>query len=505
MTQPRFAFISISRARRGRSWEAALATSLALTSPSFAAPAQDASCFLTGGGALEVCRGEAEGVFFTPRPCELAANVQLIRLTNVKGAPGPLQAVYQGETPNSEQRGSEACEPRQAANPLDGGSVRSGRSVEQLATTMPATRHRLWETVQAVARPQDPRSRRRGQSVPAEPAPKPLIEGLGARNPMVVTGRDWASDAYFYVFLLATVPAEAGTRHVLIQARTLDFERFDIRGRSDESVVWTPFAPGDTEKSEGQDARPRPRQQKVDTPAPAPAVGPSAVLDETGKAVTSNCPGKGFDTQGLVGSISVVDQVYHYFYSDVVPTDCNEPAERQRMGLYLRTSKDLTAERVWSSARTVVAPLPSPILVRVAKAKGMDRWAVSYSCNRPANTMDGPVADLCLQYTPDLSIGSLASLTWFSEPMANMRSTAYLGLRSGGDGSGRFVRGQHFWMTDRYGNLDTPMNYVEKAGFLTWLDRRAPVADATDSAKASTVYGRPVYWGTWSVRPVGTK
>lgn len=478
-----------------------VATALFLAASPARAQTQDASCFLTGGGTLQICRGEAEGVFFTPRLCELAANVHLIRLANLKGAPGPLQVVYQGETPGAVQRGGAACEPRQATNPLDGGSVRSGRMLEQLATTMPATRHRLWEPVREMARPNDQPSRSRGQNPRTEAVPKALTEGMSTRNPMVISGRDWAGEAYFYVFLLATVPVEVGNRHVLIQARTFDFERFDVRGRMGESVVWTPFAQGDAEKTEGQDARPRVRQAKADNAAPAP----SAVLDETGKPITSNCPGRGFDTQGLVGSISVVDQVYHYFYTDVVPTDCNEPAEQQRMGLYLRTSKDLTAERVWSSARTVAAPLPSSTLVRVAKAKGMDRWVVSYSCNRPANTMDGPVADLCVQYTPDLSIGSLANLTWFSEPITNRRSEAYLGLRSGGDGSGRFGRAQHFWMTDRYGNLETPTNYSAKAGFLTWLDRLAPGADGSGSTTSSTVYGRPVYWGTWSVRAAGTK
>ena len=437
-------------------------------------------------------------MFFTPRPCELAGNVQLIRLSNANEAPGPLQTVYQAETPDAPQRQSDTCEARQATNPLDGGSMRSGRQSEQLATTMPPTRYRLWEAV----RPDAAQRTRRPQQAPgAEVAAKPLPEGIGARNPMVITGRDWAGEAYVYVFLLATVPGDVGNRHVLIQARTIDFEHFDLRGRSGDAVVWTPFTQGASEKTEGQDVRPPVRQARANAPLP----GPSAVLDETGQPIASHCPGRGFATQGLVGSISIVDHVYHYFYTDVVPTDCNEPPERQRMGLYLRTSTDLTAERVWSSARTVVAPLPSPILVRVAKAKGMDRWAVSYSCNRPADTMDGPVADVCLQYTPDLAIGSIARLAWYSEPLTNRRSVNYLGLRSGGDGSGRFSRDQHDWMTDRYGNLDTPLSLSNTAGFVTWLDRLAPGQDGKGGKMPSTVYGHPIYWGTWSVRPAAAK
>jgi hypothetical protein len=307
---------------------------------------------------------------------------------------------------------------------------------------------------------------------------------------MVITGRDWAGDEYYYVFLLATAPTEGGNRHVLIQARTYDFENFDIRGRSGEntSVQWVPFG---SQAVSGA-------RKRGSTPDPSPG----AVLDADGKPVIGNCAGQGFDTHGLVGSISVVDQLYHYFYTDVLPADCNEPVLKRRMGLYLRTSRDLTGDRVWSAPRLVAEPLPAQSLVRVAKAKGMDRWAVSYTCSRPANAPGGPVADLCVQYTPDLSVGALAALTWYAEPVTAMRSPAYLGLRSGGDGSGRFGRSQHFWMTDRYGNLDTPASFPAKAGFLTWLDRLAPGQEGTG---ASTVYGRPVYWGTWSVRPVGAR
>ncbi|WP_336487996.1 hypothetical protein [Methylobacterium nigriterrae] len=471
-----------------------------LVGPAPRAQAETAAptCFLTGGGALEICRGggEAEGVFFTPRPCEFARNVQLIRLTGVTGAPGPLQAVYQGETPAEPRRArgrdEEACESRRATSPLDGGSVRSGRLPEQLATIMPPTRYRLWEMARSVARPESRRKRPGRGRERAETPPEPAAEGIGARNPMVVTGRDWAGDEYYYAFLLATTSTEDGNRHVLIQARTFDFERFDIRGRTGEGLDWTPFMP----EAERKGRRRRGPAPAGDNPSP------SAVLDEAGRPVIGNCAGQGFETEGLVGSISVVDQVYHYFYTDVLPADCNEPILKRRMGLYLRTSRDLTGERVWSAARTVAEPLPAQSLVRVAKAKGMDRWAVSYTCNRPANAPGGPVADLCVQYTADLSVGSLAGLTWYSEPVSAKRSTAYLGLRSGGDGSGRFGRSQHFWMTDRYGNLDTPASFPAKAGFLTWLDRLAPGQEGTG---ASTLYGRPVYWGTWSVRTIGAK
>lgn len=435
-------------------------------------------------------------MLFTPRPCEFARNAQLVRFGARKG---PLQVFYQGETPAPPGRGKrkgaeERCDPAlRATNPLDGGSVRSGAQAEQLATTMPPTGYRLWEMAREVGRTPSKRKRRGRKRDPddLEAVARPTasaIEGIGARNPIVVAGRDWAGDEYAYVFMLATSATPTGNYHVLIQARTFDFETFDIRSRPAEGgeTVWVPFAAPETGGK-----RRRPGRSSDDNPRP------TAVTDEAGKPIIGNCPGQGFETQGLVGSISVVDQVYHYFYTDIVPTDCGEPLGKRRVGLYLRTSRDLTGERVWSSARTVAAPMPPETLIRVAQAKGLARWAVSYTCSRPANAPGGPVSDLCVQYTSDLSIGSLAALTWFSEPVSAGRSTSYLALRSGGDGSGQYGRVQHFWMTDRYGNLDTPAHYSGKAGFLTWTD---PTAPRQDGAQASAVYGRPVYWGTWSVR-----
>jgi len=458
-----------------------------------AAPARaqttDTSCYITGGGSLEICRGtEAEGVFTVPRACEAVSGVQILRTTP---GTGPLQAVYQAESPTggTGRRGGEACAPRRATDPLDGGSVRAGAMPEQLATTMPPTQGRLWEMTQAVAGAQETgrrRDRRRKDSGPL--AATVANEGIAARHPMTVAGRDWGGDAYSYVFFLAAMPTEGGNRHALLQARTLDFTSFDLRGSADGGTVWTPFG----ESTRNRRSR-RGSAQASNDP------NPGAVLDETGAPVVGNCPGQGFDRTDLVGAISVVDGVYHYFYTDVLPSDCAEPAANRRLGLYLRTSRDLTADRVWSAARTIAQPLPNQSLIRVAKAREMDRWVVAYRCNRPANTMDGPVSDICVQYTADLAPGSLATLTWFSEPQAIMRSTAYLGLRSGGDGSGRFGRSQHFWMTDRYGNLATPTNYRTKAGLVTWLDQLAP---GQSGANPSSVFGRPVYWGTWSVRPV---
>ncbi len=222
-----------------------------------------------------------------------------------------------------------------------------------------------------------------------------------------------------------------------------------------------------------------------------------AVLDEAGKAITGNCSASGFDARGLIGSISVVDQTYHYFYTDVLPSDCGEPPLKRRMGLYLRTSQDVTAEKGWSAPRLVVETLPPDTLIRVAQARGMQRWALAYSCFRPATAQGGPVADICLHYTRDLSVESITVLPFWAEPASAVRSPSYLGLRAGGDSAGRYGREGFYWMTDRYGNLDVPAIYPGKGGLVTWLDRRAP---RTDGSEGSTLYGRPVFWSTWTVQ-----
>ncbi|AWN38909.1 hypothetical protein DK427_08105 [Methylobacterium radiodurans] len=444
------------------------------------------ACFRTGGGALEICRdgSEAEGVFWAPPACAFARGVQVLRLASGSAA-GPLQVIYHGETPPAARRGREACAERRATDPMDSGAVHAGRGLDQLATTMPPAEPRLWE-----AQPEPPRPAARRGRRGRETADEPETEfGVAARNPIAVAGRDWAGEAYHHVFLISTVGSGDAARRVQIQARTTDFESFEIRGRGPDGsgVVWTPFGAGQ-DRRRGSDA--------------GTAAIPSAVIDETGRPVVGNCASERLDAQGLSGSISVIDQTYHYIYTDAMPQDCGEPSARRRTALYLRTARDLGAPRVWSAPRTLMEGLPPGIQVRAARAKGMDRWVLSYSCLRPANAPGGPVPDICAQYSTDLSPESLGALKLFAEPVSAQRSPAYLGLRSGGDGSGRYGRVAHYWMTDRYGNLDLPGSLSAKSGFLTWLDRLAP---RRDGSRASALYGRPVYWATWTVRAVAPR
>ncbi|AWV18610.1 hypothetical protein A3862_26325 [Methylobacterium sp. XJLW] len=463
------------------------------------------SCFLTGGGALEICRdgSEAEGVLIAPAPCAFVRGVQLLRLARSE-APGPIQALFQGQTPVASRR-DEPCPERRATDSRDGGALRTGRTFEALVTTLPPTADRFWVDLPEQS------TRARGWSEPT-----PTAEGIGPRDPIAVTGRTWAGEAYSYVFLLGqervgvtggddaeterrgrrgrrraeqdaptSGPADV-RRRVQIEARTLDFQTFEIRTRTADGygLAWTPFEAGAG------------RGRRSDPPAPA------AVIDEAGKPVTSACTAPAFETHGLAGSISVVDRTYHYVYTDVLPEDCGLAPEKRRTGLFLRTAQDLSGAKVWSTARKLAGPLPPGSLVRVARAKGLQRWAVSYTCQRPANAPGGPVADICLQYTADMNLDGIGALKLYADPVEAGRSPAYLGLRSGGDGSGRYDRSAHFWMTDAEGNLDTPAIYPNKAGFLTWLDRLAPTASGRDT---SSLYGRPVYWATWTVRQIGAQ
>ncbi|WP_426219255.1 hypothetical protein [Methylobacterium sp. NFXW15] len=481
-----------------------------LAAPAQARPTYDGSaptCFLTGGGSLEICRdgSEAEGVLAAPPACSFVSGVQLLRLQKTP-VDGPIEFVFQGESPLGKTRRGEECPERMATDDRDGGALHTGRSPEQLATILPPSQSRFGVTLPE--KDKQTKRRRRGRDRDGDEPPVQAREGIGPRDPIAVAGRDWAGEEYSYVFLLGqeapVTEAAAETsedrprrrrgrrprdwsepatpvslRRVQIEARTLDFANFEIRTRDESgNLAWVPV-------NQEKDRKRR------------SALEPAVVLDEEGKPVRSACAAMPFETQGLVGSISIVEKTYHYFYTDVLPEDCNLPPEKRRMGLFLRTATDLAVDKVWSRPRRLGDALPPNSLVRVARAKSASRWAVSYTCNRPANAPGGPVADICLQYTADLDPAGIGALMLYSDPVEAGRSTAYLGLRSGGNGAGRFDRSAHFWMTDAHGNLDLPATYAGKSGLVTWVDRLAPGAGGSTGSK---VYGRPVYWATWTVR-----
>ncbi|MGH1552408.1 hypothetical protein ACRAWF_10550 [Streptomyces sp. L7] len=76
------------------------------------------------------------------------------------------------------------------------------------------------------------------------------------------------------------------------------------------------------------------------------------------------------------------------------------------------------AEGLVRGERSSPGGAPAGTLVRVGGAgQGMQRWAVSYTCQRPANAPDGPVADICLQYTADMSLDSIGALKLYADPV----------------------------------------------------------------------------------------
>ncbi|MGH1552407.1 hypothetical protein ACRAWF_10545 [Streptomyces sp. L7] len=72
------------------------------------------------------------------------------------------------------------------------GSLRTGRALEALATTLPPSADEFWVDLPESTRgPAAGPSRRLGREGDREP-----------RDPIAVSGRDWAGEAYSYVFLL---------------------------------------------------------------------------------------------------------------------------------------------------------------------------------------------------------------------------------------------------------------------------------------------------------------
>ncbi len=95
--------------------------------------------------------------------------------------------------------------------------------------------------------------------------------------------------------------------------------------------------------------------------------------------------------------------------------------------LYVRTAQDISTDGAWSAPLAVV-DTPPEILVRVLKARAMDRWAIFYNCLRSLRPF---VSDICLQYTKTLDLkgaGGLGGLTLFDGPRYTGVSHYALGL-----------------------------------------------------------------------------
>lgn len=312
-----------------------------------------------------------------------------------------------------------------------GDGIKAGVSRSHYAFKMPPHKFRIWGP---------------------EGDPESLMASTGvggAANPIAISGLP--GDPYFYVFFLGVNDdertrdrARSHWRHYLLEARTRDFTSFDLKTDSG----WAPFSP---------------------------AIRPAPILDSDGAVIRSNSARLLGHTQGLIGSISFVNGVYYFFYFDYGP-------EGDAINLYVRTSMDVSKDG-WSPQKIVI-PAIGLRMVRIAKAKNLDRWAVMYGC------YVGNIQDICVQYTQNLNVfgpGGLSSL----------RLTPEFALGLSSDGQARFIA-QPYWLTDRWGNLDSPEDQQNMEFYWTDMTRSRCLAHPYPFCP---VYGGPVFRASWSAQP----
>jgi hypothetical protein len=279
--------------------------------------------------------------------------------------------------------------------------------------------------------------------------PKSLLDsdGIGGGgNPIAFSGLP--GDSYFYVFFLGVSdddrsrnPAASDWRHYLLESRTKDFISFDLKTENG----WVPFAEN---------------------------VRPAPLTDSLGTVIRSNTMRAIDQTQGLIGSISFVNGTYHYFYFDYAPGG-------ERINLYHRTSMDVSSG-VWSP-QEVVFRTNDTAMIRVAKAKNLDRWAVMYGC------YIGPIQDICLQYTKTLDVmgsGGISDL--------HLTSDQALGFSRDGEAK---AFAQPYWLTDRWGNLDVVGS--DNGGEMYWTDM-SPSNCLVHPYSYCPVYGGAVIRAGWN-------
>ncbi len=420
---------------------------------------------------MQVCRSaiEPEGVFFSPPRCELAYNVQPMRLPD-----GRIYTIYHSEPRKIES----TCDATVTDKIQVGDSLRGGFQPNALGLNMsPVHPYVLWSSTDDPPSTLYSRLKESGASY--------LSQVGGPANPMLVAGRHAAGDSYYYMHFVMAVKAPAGNsptqvRHFLGIARSLDLVNWDLRTHVDGVPTWVSFS---------NIADPNTRRA-------------NEVADSQGQLIAGRCASTTGASQGLIGSISYVGARYYYVYTDISEgQDCN--AASPEMTLYVREAADITQVGSWGPAQVVKSGLPYGTIVRAAKAQGYDKWALAYNCYSNTGPGQTVIQDLCLQYTGALTMQGtqgVAGLTFFDDPPSTLypRSQYHLGIRIGGNSNGP-AREQHDWMTDRDGNLASPVAYPTQGGMLTFADRTARPTDADRSI--GEPYGVPVYWATWQVRP----
>lgn len=386
-------------------------------------------CYSTGAGTLEVCHdytaAAQQGQYFQTPADEIAYNLQRVQVGS------QVHTVYHSEAKKSHDPGCTAtwC--------LDGDSLKVASSND--LHMMPATRSYVqW-----------------GQYADSTKnnyyGPPDGVGGAG--NPMTIAGL--AGDPYYYTYSLGSGNWGAdppGTYRIYLQlARTTDFVTWQVLARTTAGQQWL---------------------------AESDAVDPVQIQDVAGNLLRSNNAMSVSDVQGLLGSISYVNGLYYYFYTDYVPGTSS--AGGQTMQLYYRTAGDISHDGAWSSPAPVFPTQLSITLARVAKDFGNNRWVILYNCLR---VDQGGNQDLCLQYTENLNVtgaGGLSSLNLYDFVQNGAGYSAdYLGLSATSENYS-----QHDFLTDVYGNLPNATPDV------TWSDF---------SKGVKGVYGAPVYWATANV------
>lgn len=374
----------------------------------------DRRCYRANG--VDVCHDKAdESVFYDTPKEEVVYNLQVIH-------DGPIyHAIY-----HSNARGG--------APGSTGDSIKAGNFTAPYPPRMAAGAFVLFDS----------------NGNPDSPMHRDFIGGGG--NPMTVAGLP--GDSFFYTFFVGVAPDSgardrSGTdwRDVLLEARTKDFVAFDVK----TAAGWSPLLSSES---------------------------PVVLTDAAGNAIRSNKPHAPSATQGLIGSISYVNGLYHFFYMDEAASGFN---------LYHRTTPDVDIG-VWSPPE-IVASLPDAVMVRVAAAKNMSRWAVLYGCYT-----QGRRQDLCLQYTSNLSVrgpGGVSDLKLTSDYALGF-SWLFTEFRS---------LSQPYWLTDRWGNLDAPGDApANQGGEIYWSDFNSSNCKTTRYV-GCPIYGGKVYRGGWTVVP----
>jgi hypothetical protein len=325
-------------------------------------------------------------------------------------------------------------EPKSRPPGSAGDSVRAGISTSY-NYSLPRTSYVLWGS-------RDPHS----------------LSASGAGNPMTVAGL--AGDPYFYTFFLGVTSDEhnyrpetwatAIGRIYLLQSRTTDSRSFEVRTERG----WMPYSD---------------------------EASPSAIEDVNGEIIRSNVAMPGAKVQGQIGSISYVDGLYYYFYTDY-------SADGSAFNLYYRTINNVSTG-TWSAATMIkklanAGALGVGELIRFAKVQNSNRWAALYGCYDQAGK-----SDACIEYTSNLKVIGSGGI---SDLSLAIKSEYALGVAGG-------VTAQVDWLTDKYGNLGTVDGQPATRGGEFYWTNFDPGTCKSRATVGCPIYGGQVFRGGWDV------